>query len=160
VDETLTRLNRRLVQELSRREFVALAFGRFEPASGRLALANAGLPDPYLLRRGTAAAELVVPGPRLPLGALPEVAYQSLELTLEPGDRVLWLTDGLPEAQTAEGEPLGYEQLAAMLAAAGSDGAPAAWLDRLLAAVRAATRSGLDDDWTALLLERDSAAAR
>jgi hypothetical protein len=47
-----------------------------------------------------------------------------------------------------------------MLAAAGSDGAPAAWLDRLLAAVRAATRSGLDDDWTALLLERDSAAAR
>src|SRR6266508_3335552 len=47
---TLTELNRRLSGELAPREFVAMAYARFEPRRGELELANAGLPDPYLVR--------------------------------------------------------------------------------------------------------------
>jgi hypothetical protein len=152
--EMLGELNRTLAAELSPREFVALAFVRYDPASGTATLANAGLPDPYLLRRGEPPLPLGVPGPRLPLGVRREIAYEAVEIRLEPGDRLLLLTDGLPEALTAAGEPLGYPALAALLAAGQAAEAPLAWIDALLERVRNATRPALEDDWTALLLER------
>lgn len=146
-EETLRELNRRLAAELSPREFVALAYARFDPADGTLALSNAGLPDPYLLPLSGPAQPVAVPGPRLPLGVRREVEYRSQELTLAPGERLLFLTDGLAEAPTAAGEPLGYTAFAELLDSAES-------LDDLLERVRAATSPILEDDWTALILER------
>ena len=158
VAATLSELNRRLAGELASREFVALAFARFEPDTGALELANAGLPDPYLLRPGEAAAPLVVPGPRLPLGARLDVVYESLATTLAPSERLLLLTDGLPEAPAASGDPIGYEVLARLLP---SDArTPGELLDRLFASVREASRPVLEDDWTALVLEARPPAAR
>ena len=148
---TLTELNRRLSRELAPREFVAMAYARFDPSSGRLEIANAGLPDPYLLEDG-GSKTLSVQGPRLPLGARAHVEYESLATRLAPPGRLLLLTDGLPEAPTASGDPLGYEALAGLLSSL-DGGPPGTMLDRLFEAVRAATRPGLDDDWTALLLE-------
>jgi sigma-B regulation protein RsbU (phosphoserine phosphatase) len=152
--ETLRELNRVLAAELSSREFVALAFVRYDPIRGTVTLANAGLPDPYLLRAGEPPRALEAPGPRLPLGARHEVPYETLEVRLEPGDRLLLLTDGLAEAPTPAGEPLGYPALAALLAADGGMAAPLAWIDGLLDRVRNATSPSLEDDWTALVLER------
>jgi hypothetical protein len=154
--DTLRELNQRLAADFTGREFVALAFARFEPAGGRIELANAGLPDPYLLAAGEPPAPQVVPGPRLPLGVRREVDYCSLSLCLAPGDRLLLLSDGLAEAPAGGGEPLGYGALAGLLAAdeGGRGEAPLAWVDGLLERVRAATQPRLEDDWTALLLER------
>jgi sigma-B regulation protein RsbU (phosphoserine phosphatase) len=150
--ETLTHLNRKLSAELSPREFVALSFARFDPGSGSLEIANAGLPDPYRISEEGCVEALAVTGPRLPLGARRDLAYQSLRVALAPGERVLFLTDGLPEAPTAQGDPLGYEVLARLVSSAAA--APGEFLDELLGAVRASTSSSLQDDWTALLLER------
>jgi serine phosphatase RsbU (regulator of sigma subunit) len=149
---TLTELNRRLSDELAPREFVALAYARFRPESGHLELANAGLPDPYRLRPGEDAEPLGAPGTRFPLGALKDAAYDSLGFTLEPGERLLFVTDGLPEAPTASGHPLGYEALAGFLPPLDGE-PPGDMLDRLFAAVRQATQPTLEDDWTALVLE-------
>jgi len=154
VEGTLRELNRVLAAELSPREFVALALARYNPSSGAVTLANAGLPDPYLLRRGEPPRPLVVPGPRLPLGARGEVAYESLQLRLEPGDRLLMLTDGLAEAPTPAGEPLGYTALAGLMSMDGGAASPLEWLDGILEQVRARTGAVLEDDWTALVLER------
>ncbi len=153
-EETLRELNRTLAAELSPREFVALAFLRYDPERGTATLVNAGLPDPYLLRPGKPPIPLAVPGPRLPLGARREVAYEALAVDLQPGDRLLMLTDGLAEAPTSNGEPLGYPALASLLAAGPDAPTPLAWIDALLDRVRAATQPVLEDDWTALLLER------
>ena len=153
--ETLTRLNRKLWGELSAREFVALCFARYEPASGSLEIANAGLPDPYLLSPGGRVEAFLVPGPRLPLGALGDISYGSLCATIAPAESVLFMTDGLPEARTPGGDPLGYETLARIVASVAA--APENFLDRLFASVRAATSDSFEDDWTALLLERTPA---
>jgi serine phosphatase RsbU (regulator of sigma subunit) len=150
-EATLRILSDRLAGELGPREFVALSYARYDPAVGTLELSNAGLPDPYLLREGCAPLALSVPGPRLPLGLRRGVAYESLRVTLLPGDRVLLLTDGLPEASTSPGEPLGYEALGRLLPADGH--APGQSLDELLERVRRATSESLEDDWTVLLLE-------
>jgi hypothetical protein len=157
-EETLRELNRALAAELSPREFVALAFLRYDPERGKATLVNAGLPDPYLLRAGEPPLPLAVPGPRLPLGARREVAYEALAVDLRPGDRILMLTDGLAEAPTSKGEPLGYPALAGLLAAAPEAPTPLAWIDDLLERVRTASQPSLEDDWTALLLERTTAS--
>src|SRR6185312_15322730 len=143
-----------MAAELSPREFVALAYARFDPATGSLVLANAGLPDPYLLPLCGSARAVEVPGPRLPLGVRREVEYQSLEVCLAPGERMLLFTDGLAEAPAAGGEPLGYTALAELLDVASSS-TPSEWLEIVLERVRAATSSSLEDDWTALVLERE-----
>src|SRR5436305_11412133 len=84
-EETLRELNRTLAAELSPREFVALAFVRYDPAQGTATLVNAGLPDPYLIRLGEPPLPLVVPGPRLPLGSRRGVPLDGPEIPLQPG---------------------------------------------------------------------------
>ena len=153
VEGTLDELNRRLAAELGRRQFVALAHARFEPASGRLLLANAGLPDPLLVRPGRPAVAVEAPGPRLPLGARRDVAYEVVACTLEPGDRLLLLTDGFTEARGPDGGPLGIEALTASLDGVGERAAAAGWLDRVLDHLLESTGPELDDDSTAVLLE-------
>lgn len=150
--EILEELNHRLIEELARREFVAMGLGLFEPGKGTLRIANAGLPDPYLLRQGCEPEALSVPGNRLPLGLRTEIGYEELEVTLEPGDRVLMLSDGLPEAITPQGEPLGYEAFVDLLGEI-PDSEPGVWLDRLLAGVAGRTTEEAGDDLTVLLLE-------
>jgi hypothetical protein len=150
---TLTELNERLSRELLPREFVALCFAQYDAASGALEIANAGLPDPYLLSARKIEA-LAVPGPRLPLGARDRMVYDSLRVAVAPQESVLFVTDGLPEAPTAAGEPLGYEQFGRLVANAYASSSNL--LEALLGSVRAATREPMEDDWTALLLERRS----
>jgi hypothetical protein len=149
--DTLTQLNRKLSRELAPREFVALCFARFDAARGTLEIANAGLPDPYRLREDCSAESLPTPGARLPLGSRRDTAYESLSVQLGRADRVLFVTDGLPEAPSPAGEPLGYEALAGLIASSAAGGP---LLDRLFDSVRAATSETFEDDWTALLLER------
>ncbi len=150
--DTLTQLNQKLFHELAPREFVALCFARFDAARGTLEIANAGLPDPYRLGTNGGSESLSTPGCRLPLGARADVAYESIRVTLDRGERVLFLTDGLPEAPTAAGEPLGYEALSRLIVSAAAG--PEDPLERLFDSVRSATSEALEDDWTALLLER------
>ena len=149
VDETLRTLNHQLIAQLGRREFVALAYARFQPATGKLRIANAGMPDPYLLGPGS-ATPIVVTGERLPLGVRDDITYDSIEVQLGPHDRLLLVSDGIPEAPQANGDPFGYDALRVTLA-----GMPPAdgWIDSLLERVRGQVRD-IDDDWTAVLLER------
>ena len=153
VEATLAALNESLLGELAPRDFVALAYARFDPRSGVLELGNAGLPDPYLVSQDGELTPLSVPGPRLPLGLRRDIAHQSLRVELPPGGRVLFLTDGVAEAPTERLEPLGYELLASLLAAQAR--APIlSWLDGILAAVERQAPGERTDDWTLLVLER------
>lgn len=73
--------------------------GRLDLPTGTLALVNAGHVAPYLCRAGTTRA---VPLPvNVPLGLFASTAYRSTHLDLEPGDRLVMVTDGMLERDAA-----------------------------------------------------------
>ena len=155
---TLAALNQKLRRELSPREFVAMAYATYDDDAGTLTLANAGLPEPYLLRPGRPPRPLSCPGPHYPLGIKGDVIYEEISVALEPGDRVLFLSDGLPERTGVAGEPLGYAALEQLLPLP-SGVPPDECLRLLLARVDAASGGPAEDDVTLLLLERRPIAA-
>jgi len=147
VEQTLREANRRIAPQLQAREFVALTYVRYEPGTGAYTLANAGLPDPYLVSRDGKLRPIVAPGARYPLGVRDDIAYERIGGVLAPGERLLMLTDGLPEAITAEGDQIGYPALERLILRNTDP-------EEIFDAVRAATGRSLTDDWTLLVLER------
>lgn len=111
------------------RFFVTATFARVDFRRGAIDLTNAGHPPTYLLRDGEVDEILL---PSSPLGGLGQ-DYASRHLDLEDGDVVVWLSDGMLEAVDDDGEPFGYDRLAATLA--GPSPSPAAVRDRLVAAI-------------------------
>jgi len=108
----LGQLNLKLGQLGVDGRFLAMAFALFDPARRLLRLANSGLPFPYLVRGGKAA---VIEVAGTPLGLLPDRSYDELEVALEPGDLVVFTTDGIDESVDAAGHEMGREQVGAVL---------------------------------------------
>jgi len=76
--------------------------------SGEYAFANAGHIAPYLSGR-----ELETP-PALPLGLVADQVYELTSGRLAPGERLVLLSDGVPEARSALGELYGFDRLPAL----------------------------------------------
>jgi serine phosphatase RsbU (regulator of sigma subunit) len=76
---------------------------------GAVELANAGQLPPY--RNGV---EMQIEG-ALPLGILSGMDFPVTEFTLDPGDSLLIMSDGVAEAQNAQGELFGFERIEQML---------------------------------------------
>jgi stage II sporulation SpoE-like protein len=108
---------------------------RIEP-DGSATLVNAGHLPPYLNGK-----ELSVEG-ALPLGAVPAMQFSVSRFMLAAGDSLLLMTDGIVEAQNADGELFGFERIGELLRA-GADGATLA---------TAAQNYGQEDDITVLTL--------
>jgi hypothetical protein len=79
--------------------FISALLLRVDLMTGRIIAVNAGHPLPYLLRDGEVAQiELEAD---LPFGMLPGARYREQDLSLEPGDRLVLITDGMQERNAA-----------------------------------------------------------
>ncbi len=106
--------NRHLVEQFPGPDFVTGLILDLDVDSGVGTILNAGHPPPLLVRDG-AVSELLIP-PELPLGLLGSTHYPAHPIALQPGDRLLLLTDGITEAHQRGKREFGYRRLAAMLA--------------------------------------------
>ena len=97
----LASLNRVLTGSESFTTCQAVWFG----ANGEIVLANAGHVPPYLNSQ-----EIALPG-GLPLGVLPDITYEEVQLYLHPGDRLLLMSDGVVEARRPSGELFGFDRV-------------------------------------------------
>ncbi len=130
--------------------FVTFLLAAFEPASGRLAYVRAGHIPPFRRRAdGTVERLGTLSGP--PLGVDTRFAFRPDAVMLEPGDRILVVTDGVTEAEHPGGGLYGEDRVADFLAGLDRPGAGA--LERLLGEVRA-FESGrpASDDIAAVLM--------
>ncbi|MDO0924492.1 SpoIIE family protein phosphatase [Streptomyces sp. TG1A-8] len=131
----LGRLNQLLLHSRDGQTAATMVLARYHPEQRLLAWAQAGHPPPLLVRDGQ-VRYLDRPGGML-LGATANPAYDSAEIRLEPGDRLLLYTDGLVE-RPGEGIDTGFARLADAVRAHGS--AESGSLEALLATMLADER--------------------
>ena len=79
--------------------FATGLLGRLDLRGGALTLVNAGHVAPYLARAG-AVTSIELPAD-LPLGLFSDADYRITDLRLQPGDRVVFITDGMLERNAA-----------------------------------------------------------
>jgi serine phosphatase RsbU (regulator of sigma subunit) len=82
-----------------REDFVTGLVGRVDLNTGVLHLVNAGHVRPYLAR-GAEVTVIDLPA-NLPFGIFADTDYQAVALELHPGDRVVFVTDGMLERNAA-----------------------------------------------------------
>ncbi|MDX2593786.1 PP2C family protein-serine/threonine phosphatase [Streptomyces sp. WI03-4A] len=82
----------------------------FDLATGRAKLVDAG--SPQLLRLRDGVVERVTFEAQLPLGMFEETDYVTQEFQAEPGDRLVFVSDGVYEAASPAGETYGDAALA------------------------------------------------
>nr|WP_279590975.1 PP2C family protein-serine/threonine phosphatase [Modestobacter marinus] len=132
--------------------FATAQMGELDTVSGELTWVNAGHPAPLLLRGRRVVRELTGPTTR-PVGfggGTPRV--QSVQL--EPGDRVLFFTDGVVEERLPGGLQFGEDRLHDLVARAGADQLNVVETVRQLSHALMAGRGGMtSDDATLLLVE-------
>ncbi len=145
--EILRRLDGLVRSSDEGRAFVTASLSLIDVRRGRLDITNAGHPPVYL-KRDSEVEEILLPGS--PLGGLGH-SYGRRELAIQPGDVLVWLSDGFIEATGPSGQPFGYERIKRTIAACGDD--PAGVREGLLAAV-AEHAQGLpaEDDRTLVVM--------
>lgn len=152
--ETYAAMDDAVGQQFPDSRFVTAVIAELDLDSGRLTWITAGHPPPLLIRGGRHTRTLEAPGVP-PLGvSLHSVTPQIAEADLEPGDLLLFYTDGLTDARGADGAMVGLDGISRFIeheAAAGQT-APET-LRRLRHALIIREKSELHDDATALLIE-------
>jgi serine phosphatase RsbU (regulator of sigma subunit) len=150
--ELFTRLNDLIHRSTDPRHYMTLTFLAYDPRSREGVLTNAGQLAPYRVR-GDAVTSISLPS--FPLGLFPGKSFPSRRERFEPGDVLVFLSDGFVEAAGPDGEPFGFERFERILRERTHEGA-AALRDALLAALAAYSGSGpADDDRTLLILTFD-----
>jgi hypothetical protein len=126
-----------------RGDVFATCFALRIDSQGNVELANAGHLPPYLN-----GEEMELAG-ALPLGMVADAEFSTMNFLLKPGDTLLMMTDGVAEAQDAQGQQFGFDRIARMAQQTVSAGEIAS----------AAQAFGQQDDITVLRVARDSTGA-
>lgn len=153
VGEILTRANQVLAEDVGYERFVTLLFARLDPATRTLNYASAGHPPAYVLDpAGQVRGRLT--RTNIPLGIKPNTVYHSTASSLlQPGEVVLFLTDGIEEAMSPDETLFGVER--ALQIVHENRNQPARQIVDILYQViqNFAGQAPLTDDFTAVVLK-------
>lgn len=112
IEVILERLSGMIRASTERRYFVTASISIIDFSAGTVAVTNAGHPPVYR-KRGEDVEEILVPGTAL--GTLDDT-YGRMEADLQPGDFVVWMSDGFIEAADGDDEVFGYQRISDAIA--------------------------------------------
>ena len=148
----MARVNRFLHHSVEPGRFVTAFLGALDPRDGRFEYCNAGHNPPFVVTADGGVSTLGTGG--LLLGMLEDGPYEAGAIVLEPGATLALYTDGVTEAQTADGTMWGEAPLVEMLRGQGAEPCEA-FARRVVDAVRRFEGDqGPSDDITLLLARR------
>ncbi len=106
----LLRANQLILNDSQSDLFLSAFYAILEPETGRLLYANAGHNRPLWYRAASGSVqELRARG--IILGVFEDIRIEERRIVIEPGDALLFYTDGIPEALNAEEHMMGMQRL-------------------------------------------------
>ena len=152
-DLLLTEVNRLMQADLTRLEMFITAQVTFvADNSSQLVFASAGHCPILKYSPRDGSVEQIQEG-SVPLGVLPGVLYSSYRAEVLPGQRFVFLTDGVYEAEGRDGKMLGMEEVARQVRVLSAE-TPAGFCERLLDLARNYSRPDRpSDDRTLLVMD-------
>jgi phosphoserine phosphatase RsbU/P len=109
IKQILGKVNDYLYENNLPDSFVTAVYGVLDRRNHVFSYANAGHNPPFRMKKDGTVESLDVGG--LLLGAFPNVAYQETSLQLEPGDTLVFYTDGVTEALDDAEREFGLQRL-------------------------------------------------
>ena len=150
IEQMMSRINL-FLNERTEGEKYATVFYCIVHADGTLAWANAGHCTPILVRANGEIENLETTG--APLGMLGEATYGVKSVQLCPNDKIVAYSDGLSDAENAQGKFFETSRMIEVIRSHAKDSA-AALHDALMHAVQAFTGMAVQhDDITAVVME-------
>lgn len=151
--EAISRVNDLIIADSYSEWFVTLFYGLLDPKWGILTYVNAGHPRPlWLHRKGKKLERLAAEG--IALGVVEGITLEEKSVQLDPGDVVLFYTDGMSEATDSAGNLFGERRIQAGLKRLAQQ-TPSAILNSLQKDIAAFSQGRPPaDDLTAILLKR------
>jgi sigma-B regulation protein RsbU (phosphoserine phosphatase) len=153
--QVLADMNFRLKELSIERRFLAMVFAVYDAAARTLTLASSGLPQPFHRTLDSNGDREVreIPVHGVPLGLLSDRGYEERVLHLQPGDLVVFCSDGVEESRDPEGEELGSRRIREILLRLADDATPTEIAQALLQASHRFTRgTEAEDDRTIVVL--------
>ncbi len=107
-------LNRILLDVVRVEPYLTCIYAIADLRTGRVGLVQAGHPHPIVLRADGRIDRVGTGG--LPIGLIRDAGYDRVELTLDPGDRLFLMSDGMTECSDASGQEIGHDGIVALAA--------------------------------------------
>jgi sigma-B regulation protein RsbU (phosphoserine phosphatase) len=106
--EMLRQMNQLVGERRIEGRFMTACFATWQKGRRKFRVANAGQSQPLLYKDGR-CGKIELTG--FPLGIFEETSYDEWSVTLEPGDIVIFHSDGIAETMNSEGQFFGTERL-------------------------------------------------
>jgi phosphoserine phosphatase RsbU/P len=105
--------NNMMLEEMSTDSYFTMIYGDLNHATGELRMVQAGHPHPVLQRQDGRMEQLGKGG--MPIGVFERPVFDAISARLQPGDRLLVMSDGITEASAPGGRQLGDEGVEAIM---------------------------------------------
>jgi phosphoserine phosphatase RsbU/P len=112
--DMLTHLNDALQERKLDSQYVTLLFALWNDENQTLQVANSGAVQPIFCRSGES---LTVKAEGFPLGMFPDAKYEEFNVATQPGDVIVFVSDGILDAEDEKDEMYGQERLSSLLCA-------------------------------------------
>ena len=106
--EMLKLLNDSLQERQMDAQYITMVYAVWNDEDKTLQIANAGAVQPLFCRGGEVET---IQAEGFPLGLFPVSNYEEFTLSTSPGDAIIFFSDGIVDAQNAEGEMFGNQRL-------------------------------------------------
>jgi sigma-B regulation protein RsbU (phosphoserine phosphatase) len=107
--DMLAQLNDALQERKLESQFVSMLYAVWNDADQTMRLANAGAAQPIFVTRDGQTSTVLASG--FPLGLFPGATYDELTIYTHPGDCIVFISDGITDAQNPAGESFGNDRL-------------------------------------------------
>jgi len=109
ISDMVSKVNRLVCQNTSLDKYITFFYGELNVADHTFTYCNAGHNPPYKVTANGQVYDLTIGG--IVLGMMPEMAYQTETIKMEPNDRIVMFTDGITESMDANEEEFGENRV-------------------------------------------------